>query len=119
MATWLAQLQGTHRDRVCKCTLLVNVMLTQGGGQRVRVSVTRYETVWLKACVTSITEAVTVFLWRQRRLRVGRQCCWLKVWQCSSVCGWCDSVADDETVAAVCGWVMEGVTVTLCVTVSV
>lgn len=27
----------------------------------------------------------------------------------------CDSVTDDETVAAVCGWVMEGVTVTLCV----
>lgn len=31
----------------------------------------------------------------------------------------CDSVTDDETVAAVCGWVMEGVMVTLCVTGSV
>lgn len=37
---------------------------------------------------------------------------------CASMCDGvvvCDSVADDETVAAVCGWVIEGVTVTLCV----
>lgn len=37
---------------------------------------------------------------------------------CASMCDSvvvCASVADDETVAAVCGRVMEGVTVTLCV----
>lgn len=55
------------RTEYASAPLLVNVMLTQGGGQRVRVSVTRCETVWLKACVTSITEAVAVFLWATAR----------------------------------------------------
>lgn len=54
--------RGT-RAEYASAPLLVSVMLTQGGGQRVRVRVRRCETVWLKACVTSIIEAVTAFLW--------------------------------------------------------